>query len=42
MDQNDALNRLQAGQERALKRVPQIDWAKRTADEISPICLPVL
>jgi len=41
MDQDDVLDRLQAGQKRALDRVPQMDWAKRTADEISPFCLPV-
>ena len=41
IDQNDALDRLQAGQQRALERVPEIDWAKRTADEIAPICLPM-
>ena len=41
MDQEDVHKRLQAGQNRALKRVPDIDWAGRTAEEISPICLPV-
>ena len=41
IDQNDALDRLQAGQQRALKRVPEMDWAKRTAEEIAPICLPM-
>jgi cytosine/adenosine deaminase-related metal-dependent hydrolase len=40
IDQNDALNRLEEGQKRALGRVPEMDWAKRSADEISPICLP--
>lgn len=42
IDQNDALARLEAGQKRALDRVPEMDWAKRSADEISPICLPML
>ena len=41
MDQNDVHDRLQAGQARALKRVPDLDWAKRTADEVSPLCLPM-
>ena len=42
IDQEDALDRLEAGQKRALARVPEMDWAKRTAEEISPICLPRL
>jgi hypothetical protein len=41
MDQEEVYKRLQAGQDRALKRVPEMDWANRTADEISPICLPI-
>jgi cytosine/adenosine deaminase-related metal-dependent hydrolase len=41
MDQNDVHDRLQAGQDRAMQRIPGIDWAKRTADEISPLCLPL-
>ena len=41
IDQDDALDRLQEGQNRALERVPDMDWAKRGADEISPLCLPV-
>jgi hypothetical protein len=41
MDQNEVHDRLQAGQSRALKRVPELDWAKRTADEISPLSLHV-
>jgi 5-methylthioadenosine/S-adenosylhomocysteine deaminase len=41
IDQKDALDRLEAGQKRALGRVPEMDWAKRSADEISPICLPM-
>lgn len=41
IDQNDALDRLQEGRNRALERVPDIDWAKRRSDEISPFCLPV-
>ena len=41
IDQDDALDRLQEGQNRALERVPDMDWAKRRADEISPFCLPV-
>ena len=41
IDQDDALDRLQEGQKRALARIPELDWAKRTADEISPFCLPL-
>ena len=41
IDQDDALDRLQAGQRRALERVPDIDWAKRSADQIAPLCLPL-
>jgi cytosine/adenosine deaminase-related metal-dependent hydrolase len=41
MDEGDVFDRLQAGQNRALERVPQMDWAKRSAEEISPICLPI-
>lgn len=41
MDQDDVHQRLQDGQARAFARVPQMDWAKRTADEISPLCLPI-
>ena len=41
IDQDDALNRLQEGQNRALKLVPERDWAHRSADQISPFCLPV-
>jgi len=40
-DLDEAHDRLQAGQNRALERVPNLDWARRTADEISPICLPL-
>jgi 5-methylthioadenosine/S-adenosylhomocysteine deaminase len=41
MEQDEVLDRLEAGQNRALERVPEIDWAKRRAEEISPICLPI-
>ena len=41
IDQDDALDRLQEGQKRALDRIPELDWAKRSADEISPFCLPI-
>ena len=40
IDQDDALDRLQEGQKRALDRIPELDWAKRSADEMSPFCLP--
>ncbi|MEX0807376.1 MAG: amidohydrolase family protein [Dongiaceae bacterium] len=39
MDQDEVLDRLEAGQRRALARVPTMDWAKRTADEVSPLSL---
>jgi cytosine/adenosine deaminase-related metal-dependent hydrolase len=41
MDQNEVLDRLEAGQKRALDRVPTVDWAKRTAEQISPLSLPL-
>jgi 5-methylthioadenosine/S-adenosylhomocysteine deaminase len=41
IDQDDALDRLEAGQMRALGCVPEMDWAKRTPDQISAICLPM-
>ena len=41
IDQDGALDRLQEGQKRALERMPELDWAKRSADDISPFCLPI-
>ena len=41
MDQDEVHDRLQAGQDRSLLRVPGLDWAGRSADEINPLCLPV-
>ena len=41
LDQHDVLDRLQEGQNRSLERVPELDWAHRSADEISPFCLPI-
>lgn len=41
MDQDEVLDRLEAGQKRALERVPTMDWAKRTAEQISPLSLPM-
>jgi cytosine/adenosine deaminase-related metal-dependent hydrolase len=41
MDQGDVHKRLESGQLRAMERVPDVDWAGRSADEISPLCLPV-
>ena len=41
LDHEDVLTRLQAGQGRALTRVADMDWDGRSADEVSPICLPV-
>jgi len=41
LDHDDALDRLQEGQQRALARIPKHDWAGRSADEIAPFCLPV-
>lgn len=42
IDHDGALDRIQAGQERALARVGDADWAHRTADEISPLSLPLV
>ncbi|MDD9981180.1 MAG: amidohydrolase family protein [Gammaproteobacteria bacterium] len=41
IDEDAALEQLQAGQSRAMGRVKDLDWAGREADEISPLCLPV-
>jgi 5-methylthioadenosine/S-adenosylhomocysteine deaminase len=36
------LERLEAAQQRMLKRVPEKDWAGRSADEVAPMVLPVV
>ena len=41
IDEGAALDQLQAGQARAMARVRELDWAGRSADEISPLCLPI-
>ena len=41
MDQDAALDEVQAGQARIMARMPEADWANRTANEISPLCLQV-
>jgi len=41
IDYADALDRLQVAQERALKGVPEHDWANRTADQIAPYAFPL-
>ena len=41
LDEATAHDALQQGQPRAMDRVRELDWAGRTADEISPLCLPV-
>ena len=41
MDQNAILDEVQAGQARVIERMPSADYARRSADEISPMCLPV-
>ena len=41
MDQDAILDELQAGQARVMENMPSADWANRSADEISPFCLPV-
>jgi len=41
IDYDDALKRLSEGQQRAIKRVPEFHHAGMTADEISPMSLPV-
>lgn len=41
LDEAAAHDALQQGQPRAMDRVRELDWAGRTADEISPLCLPV-
>jgi cytosine/adenosine deaminase-related metal-dependent hydrolase len=41
IDFDDALKRLGEGQQRAMKRVPELHHAGMTAEEISPLSLPV-
>jgi 5-methylthioadenosine/S-adenosylhomocysteine deaminase len=41
MDQDAILDGLQAGQDRVMENMPSADYAKRSADEISPFCMPV-
>ena len=41
MDQDAILDELQAGQARVMENMPSADYANRSADEISPFCLPV-
>ena len=41
LDQDDALDRLQEGPQRALTRVPELDRTKRSADEVSASSLPI-
>ena len=41
MDQDAILDELQAGQARVMGNMPSADYADRSADEISPFCLPV-
>jgi cytosine/adenosine deaminase-related metal-dependent hydrolase len=40
IDLPKALDELQEEQERLFARVPEIDWAKRTIDELAPLSLP--
>jgi len=42
IDHDDALTRLAAGQQRMERDVPSRDWAGRTAEEASPLALPVV
>ena len=41
IDQDAALDAVQAGQDRMMERMPSADWAHRTADQISPMSFPV-
>jgi cytosine/adenosine deaminase-related metal-dependent hydrolase len=41
MDQDAILDELQDGQARIMENMPSVDYANRSADEISPFCLPV-
>jgi cytosine/adenosine deaminase-related metal-dependent hydrolase len=42
LDQEDALGRLQQAQERMIQDVPAHDYARRRAEEIVPLSLPVM
>ena len=41
IDQDAALDAVQAGQNRIMERMPSADWAQRRADQISPMSFPV-
>lgn len=41
IDLDEALSGLEAAQERALKRVPELDWAGRHVDELAPMAFPL-
>jgi hypothetical protein len=42
MDHEAALTGVAEGQQRMLRDAPSRDWAGRSAEEISPLSLPVL
>jgi len=42
IDYAAASEALQEAQQRSLKKVPQLDWAGRSADELAPMALPVV
>ena len=42
LDQADAAERLTAAQQRMMAAVPQRDYKGRTAEQISPLCLPLV
>ena len=42
LNHDDALTRLAAGQKRMEANVPSRDWKKRTADQASPMALPIV
>ncbi len=40
LDHEGALRRLETARDRAAARVPELDWAGRTSEELSPLSLP--
>ncbi len=40
IDHEDALGRLEAAQARAFENAPELDWAKRPMEQLSPMALP--
>jgi len=42
IDQRAAAEALEAAQKRALRQVPKLDWAGRSADQMAPMVVPIV